>query len=156
APAAAAASGPAGPGPLGKREDEVARLVADGLTNREIGARLFISERTVDSHIRSILNKLGFSSRAQIAAWITSPGRQRRPRPTPAESFRDGPASVRDGWSRRGGPELALEDLPGCSLGQLLDDLDRLRQLVRGDLPLQMPAQILGRRLLPGAERHGR
>jgi DNA-binding CsgD family transcriptional regulator len=34
--------------------------------------RLFISERTVDSHIRSILNKLGFNSRAQIAAWISS------------------------------------------------------------------------------------
>lgn len=33
---------------------------------------LFISERTVDSHVRSILNKLGFSSRAQIAAWMTA------------------------------------------------------------------------------------
>jgi predicted ATPase/DNA-binding CsgD family transcriptional regulator len=65
--------GHADPGPLGKREAEVARLVADGLTNKEIGARLFISERTVDSHVRSILNKLGFSSRAQIAAWIASP-----------------------------------------------------------------------------------
>jgi DNA-binding NarL/FixJ family response regulator len=64
--------GHADPGPLGNREAEVARLVADGLTNKEIGARLFISERTVDSHVRSILNKLGFSSRAQIAAWIAS------------------------------------------------------------------------------------
>jgi DNA-binding NarL/FixJ family response regulator len=42
------------------------------LTNRQIGARLYISERTVDSHVRSILNKLGVASRAQIAAWITS------------------------------------------------------------------------------------
>ena len=67
------ASGQAGAGLLGKREAEVARLVADGLTNKEIGARLFISERTVDSHVRSILNKLGFNSRAQIAAWIASP-----------------------------------------------------------------------------------
>jgi predicted ATPase/DNA-binding CsgD family transcriptional regulator len=73
APAAAAAPGQASAGPLGKREAEVAQLVADGLTNREIGARLFISERTVDSHVRSILNKLGFGSRAQIAAWIASP-----------------------------------------------------------------------------------
>jgi predicted ATPase/DNA-binding CsgD family transcriptional regulator len=72
--AAVAASGRAGTGPLGEREAEVARLVADGLTNKEIGGRLFISERTVDSHVRSILNKLGFSSRAQIAAWIASPG----------------------------------------------------------------------------------
>jgi predicted ATPase/DNA-binding CsgD family transcriptional regulator len=57
---------------LGKRQAEVARLVADGLSNKQIGGRLFISERTVDSHIRSILNKLGFNSRAQIAAWMAS------------------------------------------------------------------------------------
>jgi DNA-binding CsgD family transcriptional regulator len=63
---------PAGLGPLGAREADVARLVAEGLTNKQIGARLFISERTVDSHVRSILNKLGFSSRAQIAAWLTA------------------------------------------------------------------------------------
>ena len=59
-------------GLLAKREAEVARLVADGLSNKQIGARLFISERTVDSHVRSILNKLGFNSRAQIAGWISS------------------------------------------------------------------------------------
>jgi len=63
--------------PLARREADVARLVADGLTNKQIGTRLFISERTVDSHVRSILNKLGFSSRAQIAAWMASPN----PRP---------------------------------------------------------------------------
>jgi predicted ATPase/DNA-binding NarL/FixJ family response regulator len=62
--------GPGATEVLGKRELDVARLVADGLTNRQIGTRLFISERTVDSHVRSILNKLGFSSRAQIAAWV--------------------------------------------------------------------------------------
>jgi DNA-binding CsgD family transcriptional regulator len=55
---------------LARREADVARLVADGLTNKQIGARLFISERTVDSHVRSILTKLGFSSRAQVAAWM--------------------------------------------------------------------------------------
>ncbi len=54
---------------LGRRETEVARLVAEGLTNREIGVRLFISESTVASHVRGILNKLGFNSRAQIASW---------------------------------------------------------------------------------------
>jgi predicted ATPase/DNA-binding CsgD family transcriptional regulator len=58
--------------PLAKREADVARLVAEGLSNRQIGARLFISERTVDSHVRSILNKLGFNSRAQIAGWMAS------------------------------------------------------------------------------------
>jgi len=70
---AAGASGGSGAGLLGKREADVARLVAEGLTNKRIGTRLFISERTVDSHVRSILNKLGFSSRAQVAAWIASP-----------------------------------------------------------------------------------
>src|ERR1039457_7274459 len=69
---AAAASDNASPGLLGKREADVAGLVADGLTNGQLGARLFISERTVDSHVRSILNKLGFNSRAQIAAWMAS------------------------------------------------------------------------------------
>ena len=74
--AGAAPRGAAEPGgataPLAKREADVARLVADGLTNKQIGARLFISERTVDSHVRSILNKLGVGSRAQIAAWVAT------------------------------------------------------------------------------------
>jgi DNA-binding CsgD family transcriptional regulator len=71
APGGAAEPGEA-PGPLAKREADVARLVAGGLTNKQIGARLFISERTVDSHVRSILNKLGVGSRAQIAAWMAT------------------------------------------------------------------------------------
>ena len=50
----------------------MAQLVAEGSSNKQIGARLFISERTVDSHVRSILNKLGVNSRAQIAVWIVS------------------------------------------------------------------------------------
>ena len=67
------AGGPGGAaGPLARREADVAQLVADGLTNKQIGARLFISERTVDSHVRSILNKLGVGSRAQIAAWVAT------------------------------------------------------------------------------------
>jgi DNA-binding NarL/FixJ family response regulator len=69
---AAVAVGDAVGGVLAKREADVARLVAEGLTNKQIGARLFISERTVDSHVRSILNKLGVNSRAQIAAWMAS------------------------------------------------------------------------------------
>ena len=73
-PAQAVAATPdaASVAPLAKREADVARLVAEGLSNRQIGARLFISERTVDSHVRSILNKLGFNSRAQIASWMAS------------------------------------------------------------------------------------
>ena len=59
-------------GPLAKREVEVAGLVAEGLSNKQIAARLFISERTVATHVGHILNKLGFNSRAQIAGWISS------------------------------------------------------------------------------------
>jgi DNA-binding CsgD family transcriptional regulator len=65
--AVAASSDRVGTGVLAKREIEVA-LLADGLTNKQIGVRLFISEKTVASHVSNILNKLGFSSRAQIPA----------------------------------------------------------------------------------------
>src|SRR5690348_720943 len=57
---------------LTRREREVAALVAEGLTNREIAARLFISERTAESHVEQIRGKLGFHSRAQIATWVTA------------------------------------------------------------------------------------
>jgi len=73
APDVAASSNRAGRGLLGRREIEVAQLLADGLTNKQIGVRLFISEKTVASHVSNILNKLGFSSRSQIAGWIGSP-----------------------------------------------------------------------------------
>jgi DNA-binding CsgD family transcriptional regulator len=59
-------------GPLGKREVEVGRLIVEGLSNKQIGARLFISERTVASHVTNIMNKLGLNTRAQIAVWMTS------------------------------------------------------------------------------------
>ena len=52
----------------------MAGLVAEGLTNREIAQRLFIAERTAESHVEQILNKLGFRSRSQIAAWIAGGG----------------------------------------------------------------------------------
>lgn len=59
-------------GRLSPRERDVAVLVAQGLSNREIGQALFISHRTVGTHIQSILNKLGLDRRAQIAAWAAS------------------------------------------------------------------------------------
>jgi len=62
----------AAPGLLAKRQVEVAQLIAEGLSNKQIGARLFISDATVASHVRSIMNKLGFNSRAQIASWLSS------------------------------------------------------------------------------------
>ena len=54
---------------LTRREEEVVALVARGLTNRQISESLFISERTVDAHVRKILKKLGIRSRTQIATW---------------------------------------------------------------------------------------
>ncbi len=60
------------PGPLAKREVEVAQLIAEGLSNKRIGAQLFISEATVATHGRNIMNKLGINSRAQIATWMAS------------------------------------------------------------------------------------
>jgi DNA-binding CsgD family transcriptional regulator len=55
---------------LSKRELEVAELVAAGLSNRAIAKRLFLSERTAESHIKHICDKLGFNSRSQVAAWV--------------------------------------------------------------------------------------
>jgi predicted ATPase/DNA-binding CsgD family transcriptional regulator len=68
-------------GPLSPREREVAALVARGLTNREIAADLVIAERTADTHLTNILNKLGFTSRAQIAAWAVQEGLATVPAP---------------------------------------------------------------------------
>jgi len=59
---------------LTPREREVAVLIARGLTNREIGAALVIAEKTADAHVQHILNKLGFHSRSQIAAWAVERG----------------------------------------------------------------------------------
>jgi predicted ATPase/DNA-binding CsgD family transcriptional regulator len=62
-------------GPLAKREVEVARLIAEGLSNKQIAARLFISDRTVATHVGHILDKLGFNSRAQVASWMAASSR---------------------------------------------------------------------------------
>lgn len=64
---------------ISRREREVAALVAEGLTNKEIGARLFISERTVDGHLEHVREKLGVNSRAQIAAWFANQSRADAP-----------------------------------------------------------------------------
>jgi predicted ATPase/DNA-binding NarL/FixJ family response regulator len=62
----------AGPEPtsLTRREQQVAELIAEGLTNGAIAGRLVISQRTAQGHVEHILSKLGFTSRTQIAAWI--------------------------------------------------------------------------------------
>jgi len=65
---------PDGPEALTPREQDVVRLVAHGLGNRQIAERLIITERTVAAHIEHILDKLGVSSRTQIALWAASNG----------------------------------------------------------------------------------
>jgi ATP/maltotriose-dependent transcriptional regulator MalT len=56
------------------REREIASLVANGLSNRDIAEKLVISEGTVEVHARHILSKLGFRSRAQVAGWFARQG----------------------------------------------------------------------------------
>jgi DNA-binding NarL/FixJ family response regulator len=57
-------------GGLTTREREVAAMIRDGKSNREIAEALFVSERTIEGHVGSILSRLGYTSRSQIAAWV--------------------------------------------------------------------------------------
>jgi DNA-binding CsgD family transcriptional regulator len=66
----------AGRSPLTDRELEVAALVAEGLTNKEVATRLRLSVRTAENHLLNVMNKLGLDNRAQVAAWFA------RSRPT--------------------------------------------------------------------------
>jgi non-specific serine/threonine protein kinase len=59
----------AGQGQLTRRERDVAGLVAQGMSNSQVAASLVISVRTVETHVQHIMDKLGCSTRAQIAAW---------------------------------------------------------------------------------------
>jgi DNA-binding NarL/FixJ family response regulator len=59
---------------LTRREREIAGLLAEGLSNREIGARLVITERTAQTHVCNVLAKLGFASRTQAALWAIEAG----------------------------------------------------------------------------------
>jgi predicted ATPase/DNA-binding CsgD family transcriptional regulator len=62
--------GPGAPDLLTPRQWEIAGLLAEGLTNREIAARLVISQRTAETHVNHILTKLGMTSRTQVASWV--------------------------------------------------------------------------------------
>ncbi|HVV11271.1 ATP-binding protein [Amycolatopsis sp.] len=57
---------------LTPRERQVAGLIAEGLTNKQIATRLVISQRTAEGHVEHVLAKLGFQSRAQVAAWFAT------------------------------------------------------------------------------------
>jgi DNA-binding CsgD family transcriptional regulator len=72
--AAAAARG-AGGDVLTSRQHQVARLVASGLSNRDIADTLVISRRTAETHVENILTRLGYTSRNQIAAWVITQSR---------------------------------------------------------------------------------
>ena len=61
-------------GGLTGRERQVAMLIAQGKSNREIAEMLVVTVRTVEAHITRILDRLGFKSRTEIAAWAVSKG----------------------------------------------------------------------------------
>ena len=61
-------------GVLSAREEEVAVLVSQGLTNRQIASELSISEHTIATHITRILKRLGLNSRSRLSAWATEKG----------------------------------------------------------------------------------
>lgn len=65
---------PADGHPLSRREIEVAVLIAQGLTSKEVGAKLFIERGTVDTHVQHIYNKLNIDSRPQLAVWLMERG----------------------------------------------------------------------------------
>ena len=69
-PKPTAAARPTSQTALTGRQLEIARLIADDLSNRQIAERLFLSERTVETHITNMLNKLGLNSRVQLSRWL--------------------------------------------------------------------------------------
>jgi non-specific serine/threonine protein kinase len=72
---------------LTRREREVAELVAEGLSNKQIAAKLVVSLRTAEGHVERILTKQGFRTRAQIATWVTeSQAAQARPAAADSET----------------------------------------------------------------------
>jgi YVTN family beta-propeller protein len=85
---------------LTRREREVAGLVAEGLGNRQIAERLFISERTAEYHVEQIRNKLGFHSRSQIARWIGVDGDRAVNTIGASEALRQLPVRAPAPWRR--------------------------------------------------------
>ncbi len=63
------------PAVLTKREHQIAELLAAGLSNQEIASKLVLSRRTVEGHVEHTLTKLGFTSRTQLAVWVSDRSR---------------------------------------------------------------------------------
>jgi non-specific serine/threonine protein kinase len=61
---------PSSPSILTPRQRQIAELIHQGLTNKDIADTLVISPRTAEAHVEHILTKLGFTSRTQVAAWV--------------------------------------------------------------------------------------
>ena len=94
--------------PLTAREFEVARLIADGMTNPEIASQLTLSPKTVSAHVEHILAKLGVARRSEIAAWVATVARAGAPNRPGVDSRPTGTQTPprparRSRESRRGG-----------------------------------------------------
>jgi DNA-binding NarL/FixJ family response regulator len=72
------------PPPLTEREQQVLGLLADGLTNREIGNALFMSPKTASVHVTHLMEKFGVHSRVQVAAMAARLGLDKQPPPPPS------------------------------------------------------------------------
>ena len=111
---------PSGPDALTPREREVARLLAEGLSNSQLAERLYISPRTAAVHVSNILSKLGASSRTEVAAWAVRDGlasdRPARPDSAAATRAASGAMAARSSW-RRGSPRRPTRRWPGPRRG---------------------------------------
>jgi len=136
---------------LSKREREVAFLVSEGLTNREIAARLFIAERTAEGHVEQIRNKLGVRSRAEIAAWIARGGAEVAPArpvvPTRSESGPVADLSASEGPGAQ--PAAAAEATAGVSVRTSRELSRWLVVLGVGLSALAVAAIVLGTVVVP-------
>src|SRR6202040_3559571 len=92
--------------PLSAREWEVARLVAKGLTDRQIGERLVLAERTVGAHLERIYAKLHLQTRTQLAVWAVE--REALSRSLGQEGMLDDVGTTSEGSTPQSGPRLRL------------------------------------------------
>jgi len=79
--------------PMSKREEEIARLVAEGLSNRQISQRLGLSEHTIKNYLFRVFEKVGVTTRVELALYALNHGHVPRTRPDPAKS-------ASRGWAR--------------------------------------------------------